>query len=170
MKFDLNTNTHFVSIPLRSPIMKDFPINQQFLQQKYDVLKQFKEKAYFEKSVQLKVTPCISIMNLVSKYTDSESHVNETSMQMLAANDMVLMLCSLHNYTLQVEDTMIPSGEAENATTESSTAGQQIIFRSKTDYVCFIVQGQTHTVAVLLETKVDYNLNAIAKSKMFVGF
>jgi len=50
-------------------------------------------------------------MNFISRYVDSESHVNKASVWMLAKNNIVLMLCNLHNYTFQVDDTMIPSGE-----------------------------------------------------------
>ena len=61
-------------------LLATMTIHRQFLQRKYYfVLKHFKEKPYFDKSVQREVTICISRMNLISSYMDSESHINEAS-------------------------------------------------------------------------------------------
>lgn len=76
---------------------------------------------------------------------------------MQAANDIVLMLCSIHSFTFQVENTMVGPPTASSALTEAVTPC------SKTDYICFSMYNQLHLTAVVLETKAEYHQNAITQ-------
>ena len=101
-------------------------------------------------------------MNLVTRYMHNKKNVNEANVSMMASNEIVLMLCSLHDLTYQMEGKMVADKEIP---TTSSRVTNLITPRSATDYICFHVEGPINVcvAAVLLKIMADYTLDAIAQ-------
>ena len=160
-----DTDAHFVGVPFNK--MKDLPIDQQLLRDRYDdVIKYLKkEKPFFEKKLEHEVAACIARSNFVARYRDSHGQMNESSFRMQVADQVVLMLCSIYNFTFEVEDSMIePDPEiAPQVPTASSTLTESVTQRRKTDYICFSVHNGLRLTTVVLETKAQYHQNAIAQ-------
>ena len=148
-------NAHFASIPIEC-MDRNFPLCKEFLRSHYDTtVRNLQHRINFEKKFNLEVASCVARMNLVTRYMDDSRNINEANVRMMAGNEIVLMLCSLHDFTFQVEDKMVAD---EEIPTTSSRVTDLITPRSATDYICFRVEGpmNVNVAAVLLETKADY--------------
>ena len=75
---------------------------------------------------------------------------------MKAANNIVIMLCAIHNLTFRAEDRLSYSDE-KDCLADSVSVG------STPDYTCYTIHNSLYLVAVVLETKVTYHKNALAQ-------
>lgn len=157
-------NSHFMAVKLNStdPGMKGFPLNACFLKGSYrKTTHHLKQSPSFEKILKVEVASCITKMNLVDRYMDSTSKVNEASVRMLAANEITLMMCAVHGFTFRVEDKMLTLDMIDEE--DGGILASLVTPRSTMDYICFSVHSNFSLAAVLLETRISYHHNALAQ-------
>jgi len=151
-----DVNTEFVSINISK--LEDFPITGSILNQAFQKhLKYIQETLFFEGRLDLEVASCIAKTKMVDFYYDSTCKTNEASVRIKYANNIVIMLCAVHNLTFRVEDRLIHPESLE------TNLGDVVSARSTTDYTCYRVTNSLRLVAVLLETKVAYHNNSLAQ-------
>ena len=160
---DDSVESHFVAIHLNNPTMKQFPFIEKVLKERYNKhVKQLRELPFFEKTLNVQVEACITKIFGVTRYLDGDK-VNEATVRMSTADNIVLMLCAMHDFTFRVEDRMlIPDFEPDPGQADTGLV-DVVSPKSTTDYTCFCIHNNLHLVAVLLEAKVSYHQHAFAQ-------
>lgn len=152
--------SHFLGIYLDKPGMQQFPVIGNLLKERYNKhLKQLREISFFEKTLNVQVETCIAKVFEVTRYLDGDK-VNEATVRITTADNIVLMLCAMHNFTFRVEDRLLSAdydGQADTGLVDTVSP------KSTTDYTCYCIHNNLHLVAVLLEAKVSYHHNAFAQ-------
>lgn len=159
--------SHFVAIKFDSPGMEQFPLQRSILKDEYSkAIRQLRQNEQFERSLNLEVASCIHAMCQVNRYMDT-TKPNEAAVRMLAGNEIIIMLCAIHDMTFKVEDKMLAPIENEVQSLETEEACAQMVDsitpRSTTDYICYTTYEGLQLATVLLETKSVFHPNALAQ-------
>ena len=117
----------------------------------------------FEKDWPLILSNCVYSITRYRRYNlnicDDINDVNEATVRLVLGNEIAMMICSMNNYRFRVEDKVCNYDEGME--TDDLTGG--ISTKSTADYVCFSILEKMRAVAVVIETKKHFSLNAVAQ-------
>ena len=119
--------------------MEEFPLKACFLKLSYTkTIHDLKGSQLFKKMLQVEVVSCIARMNVVNRYIDNTSKVNEAAVCMLVGNEIILMMCAVHGLTFRVEDKVLALDI--NDDDDGGMLVKLVTSSSTTNYICFSVE------------------------------
>ena len=155
---------HFVAVKLDN--INNFPLNNSILTNWYEkTIEKLHVQRQFTEMVHVEVLTCARDMfkniGILRGCTD-----NEAELRFAYGNPIVSMLCSIHKYSLSVED-KLRTPKAGTTSCDIMTSADKISEKSTADYICYTLHHTTNMklAAVIIETKTDFNYtdNAIAQ-------
>ena len=117
----------------------------------------------FDKDFPVVLSNCVYSITRCKRYNlnlyDDIYDVNEATVRLVWGNEIAMMICSMNNYLFRVEDKVC--NHDEDMEIDDLTEG--ISARSTADYVCYSVLENMRAVAVIIESKRHFSLNAVAQ-------